>query len=463
MRKLSGIMVISISVILIMALLLPGCGSSSTSTTTTSQPTSTTTKPTSSTSQPTSTTTKPTSTTSQPTSTTTKPTSTSTSTTATGGTIKIGVMTSISGFFSSMAPYMLGGAEMVRDQVNKSGGLLGKQIELIEVDDMADPSHVPQASSAMKDAGAVAIIGSFLDACHAALQTWAGQNKMIVMAPSDTVPTNRWSNFNKYVFFQWPMSLINGKVFAHQIAAMNDVNNIYYFGSDVSMNYVIHDTFWDEMHKIKPSVKDVGVVYAGSQETNYMGLMTAALAKKADLSLVLIGGPSWPPFVAAAQSFKFFEKTKAAIALNLDGYAADGFGHDYPTGLYAELTAPYWLDTPEMKAFTKAFNDKTGKWPSELTAGYYMSMLELVEAIKKAGTTDTDKVIAAMETLTIKNTILGDISFNDYDHQANSPMWWGISTISEDWPLAIAKDMIKTGLEFYPTKDEVLANRAAGK
>jgi len=317
MRKLSGIMVISISVILIMALLLPGCGgsSSSTSTTTTSQPTSTTSQPTSTTSQPTSTTTKPTSTTSQPTSTTTKPTSTATSSpTPAGGTIKIGVMTSISGFFSSMAPYMLTGAEMVRDQVNNSGGLLGKKIELIETDDMADPSHVPQASAAMKDAGAGAIIGSFLDACHASLQTWAGQNKMIVVAPSDTVPTNRWSNFNKYVFFQWPMSLINGKVFAHQIAAMNDVNGVYYFGSDVSMNYVIHDTFWAEMNKIKPSVKELGVVYAGATETNYMGLMTAAMAKKADLSIVLIGGPSWPPFVAAAQSFKFFEKTKAAIA-----------------------------------------------------------------------------------------------------------------------------------------------------
>jgi branched-chain amino acid transport system substrate-binding protein len=460
MRKLSGIMVISISVIVIMSLILTGCGGGSSSTTTSSAPpTSTTSQPT--TNAPTSTTSQPT--TNAPTSTTSQPTTSkpSTTTTAAGQPITLGLMTSISGFFSSMAPYMTTGAQMAVDDANKAGGILGRQVKLDIRDDMGDPSQVPQAATAFQSEGAVGIVGSFLDACHAALQAWAGANKMLVAAPSDTVITNRTTNFNKYVFFQGVLSTIYGTVFADQIAKQNDVNKVYFLGSDVSMVHWIHDSFWAEMQKIKPSVQDVGDIFAGSQETDYQSILTACLAKKPDMTLVLIGGPSWPPFAAAASNFGFFDKTKVAGALNLDGYAEAGFGKNYPLGLQFEFTAPYWLDTPAMSAFTTDFNTRTKLWPSELTAEYYLSAWAMLQSIQKAGTTDTDKVIAAWETLTLPDTCLGTISYNDYDHQGNFPMWYGVSGYGDKFPLAVGLNMVKINTDsLYPTRDQVLAARA---
>ena len=124
------------------------------------------------------------------------------------------------------------------------------------------------------------------------------------------------------------------------------------------------------------------------------------------------------------------------------------------------MTAPFWLNTPEMQAYTQEYYTKYKVYPGELSMDYYLSTLSLCEGIKKAGTTDTDQVIRTLETLTMTNTPLGVISYNDYDHQANSPLWYGSSIISPDYPIAIAQNMIKYQDNIYPTRDEVLALRS---
>jgi branched-chain amino acid transport system substrate-binding protein len=358
-----------------------------------------------------------------------------------------------------MAPYMTTGVQVVMDRVNASGGLLGRQVQLIIRDDFADPNQISQQAAALKSDGVVGIVGPFLDSCSASLRAWTAQNRVLSVAPADTILNNRTTNYNKYMFFQAPISMVNGKVFAQNIAQQNDVASVYFIGSDVQIAHDILDSFWAEMQKDKPSVVDLGTIYTSATETNFVNPINAILAKKPDLTIVLVGGPSWPAFIAQAAGFDFFNQSKVATALNLDGYSADPFGHDYPVGIQAEMTAPYWLDSPEMRSFTWEFNARTGKWPAELTMDYYMATLALIKAIQKAGSINTDEVINAWETLTLTGTPLGTISYNDYDHQADTPIWYGTSAISPDWPLAIATNMVKTGIEYYPTRDEILALR----
>jgi len=75
------------------------------------------------------------------------------------------------------------------------------------------------------------------------------------------------------------------------------------------------------------------------------------------------------------------------------------------------MTCPFFLDTPEMKAFTNDFYSRNKLYPGDLALDFYISTLSLLKAIQKAGTTDTDAVIAAYETLTV-NTPVGTISYN---------------------------------------------------
>lgn len=419
MRKLSGFMVISVAIILVISLILSGCTPGTTS-------------------------------------------SSSSSSTSSSEPIKIGVMTSMSGFFTSLSPYMLNGAQMAVDNLNAKGGLLGRQVQIITRDDLGDPSQVPQAASALKSAGVVGIVGTFLDACDSSLFEWSKDNRMIISSCDDDQLNYRTTSYQNNLFFLAPTGTEFGTVFAQSIANQNDVNSVYTLASDVATSHGTYESFWNTMKTLKPSVVNAGSVFVGQTETDLTNNINAALARKPDLVIVLVNGPVWANFVQQGSAFKFFEKTKVATSLNMGAENTVGFGKNYPAGIQAAMTGPFWLDTPEMKAFTNQFYSKYNFYPGELSIDYYVSMLAYTEAIKKAGSTDTDKVIAAYETLTL-NTPLGTVSYNDYSHQANVPIWYGTSMISPDYPIAIANNMVKYQDNLYPTKDKILALRVAAK
>lgn len=76
-------------------------------------------------------------------------------------------------------------------------------------------------------------------------------------------------------------------------------------------------------------------------------------------------------------------------------------------------------------------------------------MTALIEAIKKAGTTDTEKVIDALEGLTI-NTPVGPVTFRADDHQSTLGAWIGISKYDAARSLATVTDWDYIAGEKHP-------------
>jgi hypothetical protein len=248
---------------------------------------------------------------------------------------------------------------------------------------------------------------------------------------------------------------------AQNAAKDNTINSVCCIAADVLPNHELYDYFWAEISKIKPSIKNLGSYWVGPFDSDFVNVIAATLAKKPDVVLNLCQGSGFNVFVQQANSFKLFEKTKTVTSLNLEGNATLPFGKDYPVGIQATITAPFWLDTPEMRSFTQEFSKRTQLYPGDLTLDYYISTLSLLTAIQNAGTTDTDKVIAAYENLTLENTPVGSISYNDYDHQSNTPLWYATSGYSPDYPIAIGLNMTKYQDDIYPTKDEIFALRGS--
>ncbi len=80
------------------------------------------------------------------------------------------------------------------------------------------------------------------------------------------------------------------------------------------------------------------------------------------------------------------------------------------------------VDTPKAKAFEDTFHKfSNGKWPSFVIMEAYIGTKMFIEAVKKAGSFDTDKVIKAFENLTWEGPI-GPITMRAQDHQAQTPV-----------------------------------------
>jgi branched-chain amino acid transport system substrate-binding protein len=388
--------------------------------------------------------------------------STTTSAPTSGEPIKVGVIASTSGFFAAMGEYMTVGAQMAIDKVNASGGVLGRKVEMVVKDDQADPSVVTQKATELKAAGCVGIVGTFMDGVASVLNQWGNDNKFLIADSTNTVLAERTTKFSKYIFFHQNVSLGISNVFAKEIAKMNDVQSIYYLSGDVVVAHDIYDSFWKTMAKSKPSVTNTGSTWVGNMEMDFSNNINAIIAKKPSLVITGLGGPQWPAFVKQAQQFGLFQKCKVVAMYGLDASTSEPLGKDTPEGIYGVISCPFWLDSPEMKAFQSDFSTKVkgSRYVNDLTLNYYNATLGLLEAIKKANSLDTDKIIAAWEKITL-NTPVGTVSMDDFDHQLVVPIWWGTTKNVPEFSVVTANNMVKYGKDVYPTKDEITALKAA--
>jgi branched-chain amino acid transport system substrate-binding protein len=102
-------------------------------------------------------------------------------------------------------------------------------------------------------------------------------------------------------------------------------------------------------------------------------------------------------------------------------------GNDYPFGIWGNsYDAFYWQEGPPAH---KDYVARISKYlkddhPSSWAIQGYIAMEALTEAIKKAGSTDSDKVSKALMGLTI-DTPHGKLTIRAKDHQANRAQIYG--------------------------------------
>ena len=125
-----------------------------------------------------------------------------------------------------------------------------------------------------------------------------------------------------------------------------------------------------------------------------------------------------------------------------------------PKGLVGPNFIPFWLDTPSVKKFDKEFYEFTkGLHPSMLSLGAWELVRFAADAIQKAGTTDIEKVIDALEGLTVE-TPIGPVKMRALDHQGIHPIWFGEGTLSPNYKIAIGVNDVKYGEELYLTEEQ---------
>ena len=90
------------------------------------------------------------------------------------------------------------------------------------------------------------------------------------------------------------------------------------------------------------------------------------------------------------------------------------------------VTGYPWYDIkdPKHDAFLKAYQNKYNDYPRIGSLVGYNTMLTVAAALKKAGSTDTEKLVAAMKGLTLDSPS-GKIHFRAIDHQSTMGAWVG--------------------------------------
>jgi branched-chain amino acid transport system substrate-binding protein len=358
--------------------------------------------------------------------------------------IKVGVPLPLSGPPALFGDPASKGAMMFVEELNAKGGVLGRKVELVVRDSKADANEAVRIAREMilKD-NVDFLMGTLTSAEGPAVSVVAKENKIVFIAPiPKTDQLTAADKLHPYVFRIAANTTMEGRS-AAEIVAKWPVTKVatiafdYAYGQDVTKAFVEH------IKKIKPSVQIVDQQWPKLGEQDYNPFINAQMAKKPEAIVSSIWGGFFVTYAKQGKALGMFD----AVKYNFIGLGeaatpetTKSMGADYPVGIWGNsYDAFYWGETQAHRDYTQRLSKYLkDEYPSSWAIQGYTGMQFLVEAIKKAGSTDSDKVAKALLGLTI-DTPIGKQTIREKDHQANRGQLYGKTVIDPKYPFPIMK------------------------
>ena len=343
------------------------------------------------------------------------------------------------------------GAMMYVKEVNDAGGVLGRKIELIVRDCSGSPEEATRVAKELINKNNIDfLVGGLTGSQGFALSEVAKQEKILYIAPiSKPAEICEPPKLHKYVFRAAANTKTEGRSAAVLMSKL-PITRIATISPDYSYGQGVTAAFVERIKKLKPEVEIVHQAWPKLGETDYTPFITVLMASKPEAVFCSLWGGHFITFTKQAKDYGLFEKFKFVSAG--EGGCIEsikGAGDDMPLGIISNAYDTfYYPDTDWHKDWVARCKAYTGEeYPSSWMGTGYDAMKFLVEAIKKAGSTDTDKVIQALEGLIIDSTA-GKLTMRAKDHQATRGQYWGTVAKVAEYPLPILQPV-----EYIPADD----------
>ena len=319
--------------------------------------------------------------------------------------INIASVGPMTGSNASFGAQLKAGAEMAVADINKAGGVLGKQLVLQIGDDACDPKQAVSVANQMASRKVVFVAGHFCSSSSIPASKVYAEEGILQITPASTNP--KFTDEGGWNVFRTcgrddQQGLVAGKYLAtkfgkNKIAILHD-NSAY--GKGLA----------DETKKALNANKVTEALYAAYTpgERDYAALVSRL--KQANIDVIYIGGYHTETGLimrqAKEQGMKVTVVGGDALATNefwqIAGPAGEGAMMTFPSDPRKRPTASKVV--AEFKA--KGFD------PEGYTLYTYAAVQTWAAAVKKAGTTDPKKVAAAMRNNFKADTVLGSIGFD---------------------------------------------------
>jgi branched-chain amino acid transport system substrate-binding protein len=358
--------------------------------------------------------------------------------------IKVGYPMILSGPGALFGDPALKGAQMFVEELNAKGGVLNRKIELVPRDTKGDANEAVRVSRELiLKENVDFLVGTLTSAEGPAVSVVAKENKIVFIAPiPKTDQLTAPDKLHPYVFRVAANTTMEGRS-AAEIVAKWPVSKIATISPDYAYGQDVTKAFVEYIKKIKPSVEIVDQQWPKLGEADYTPFINAQLAKKPEAVFSSLWGGHFVTFAKQAKPLGYFDAIKynmMAVGEAGSPESTKSMGADYPVGIWGNsYDAFYWGETPAHRDYTARLSKYLkDEYPSSWAVQGYIGMQFLTEAIKKAGSTDSDKVAKALLGLTI-DTPIGKQTIREKDHQANRGQLYGKTAMDAKYPFPIMK------------------------
>jgi ABC-type branched-subunit amino acid transport system substrate-binding protein len=340
-----------------------------------------------------------------------------------GSALKIGVLAPITG---SLAPYgvaIKNGMEVSADLINADGGINGKDIEFILLDDKTDPkTATSQARKLLTQDRVDVLMGTTSSATTLAVIPQAEAAKTPFMWNVEGEDKNCSSDGATR-----PLIFGNAETPEQKMEKFvpymleNLGKRVYFIGSDYVFPHFVNDTTKALVEKHGGST--AGTAYAPLGTSDFSSYIPKIEQANPDVIFISVVGTDGVALVKQATEFGLRKNAEFAGIPSFSAEVYPGI-KDVAQGIYT--VDRYWdgLDNPVNKAFVDAYRGKFGSdAPVSGTSamGTYGSLLLWKAAVEKAGDTDGEKIAEALPGLSAE-TPGGTVTIDPENNIARTPM-----------------------------------------
>jgi branched-chain amino acid transport system substrate-binding protein len=372
--------------------------------------------------------------------------------------IRLGELNSYKTFPAFLEPYKKG-MELAVDEINRGGGVLGRPLELVVRDDNGNAGDAVRVAEELVAREKVDLLmGTFSSAVGLAVADFAKQRKILFLASEPLSDKIVWENGNRYTFRLRPSTYMQTAMLVPEAAKLGKkrwaiVYPNYEYGTSATA------AFKQQMIALQPSGIEFVEVAVPLGKIDAGPVVQALLDAKPDAIFSSLFATDLAKFVREGELRGLFKDRSVFNLLGGEPEYLDPLKEEAPSGWY--VTGYPWsaIATPEHKRFLDAYQAKYKDYPRQGSVVGYSAVMAAAAAIRKAKSTDTEKLVAAMNGLAVE-TPFGKVSFRPLDHQSTMGAYVGRIAVKDgkgvmiDWKYA-------DGAAYLPTDDWVRAHRPA--
>jgi branched-chain amino acid transport system substrate-binding protein len=374
-------------------------------------------------------------------------------------TVKVGELNSYKSQPAFLEPYKRG-IELAVEEINKSGGVLGKKLEVISRDDGGNPGDAVRVAEELVTREGVNILaGTFLSNIGLAVTEFAGKNKVFFLAAEPLTDKITWQNGNRYTFRLRSSTFMQVAMLMPDVVAAKKKRwalvypNFEYGQSAVAAFKTLLAAKQADVEFVTEQAPPLGKVDAGA-------VAQAIDDAKPDAIFNVLFGADFAKLVREGTTRGVFKDRFVASLLSGEPEYIDPLKEEAPVGWVVTGYPWYAIATPEHKAFLAAYQAKFNDYPRLGSVVGYVTIKSLAAGIAKAGATDTEKMIAAFSGLKVDGPF-GPFTYRASDHQATMGAYVGKTALKDGKPVMVDFKYVD-GAAVLPTDAEVKKLRPAG-
>lgn len=330
-------------------------------------------------------------------------------------TVTVGILHSITGTMAISETGSVQAEKLAIEQINASGGVLGRQIEYIQEDGASDwPTFAEKSRKLLRRDNVAAVFGCWTSASRkAVLPVFEQYNGMLY-----------YPTFYEGLE-QSPNVIYTGQEATQQILAgidwvvdAKEAKTFYLLGSDYIWPRTSNKIARKHIDKLGHKV--VGEEYYPLGHTQFNSVINKIKLRKPDVVFISVVGGSNVAFYKQlkAAGIDMGDESPVFLTISVTEDEILGIGGDNAEGLYASMKYFQSLPNDNNQEFVKAFKERWGEDVviGDVTQAAYLGPWLWKAAVEAAGSFDIDKVRAASPGVELTKAPEGYVKIHKNHH-----------------------------------------------